>query len=119
VVPKLAWKSLNIIEKIQIYKPKCDNLYTQSEVDNMIDNIKTDKNILIEEKEETIRQLNASISTMYSQEYLEKAIIEAEKRGELKYDINNDGKVGLEEIIKYLETLSGVCIESLIIFPDE
>ncbi|KPA09528.1 hypothetical protein MHK_010269 [Candidatus Magnetomorum sp. HK-1] len=45
---------------------------------------------------------------MYSQEYLDKAIIEAEKRGELKYDINNDGKV--EEIIKYLETLSGVRI---------
>ena len=48
---------------------------------------------------------------------MDNAIIEAEKRGELKYDINGDGKVGLEEVIKYLETLSGVRVESLIIFP--
>ena len=110
---------VNKIQNIQVYKPKCDNLYTQSEVDEMIYDIKTEKEIIIEEKEETIRQLNASISSMYTQEYLDQAIIEAEKRGELKYDINNDGKVGLEEVIKYLETLSGVRVESLIIFPNE
>jgi len=65
-----------------------------------------EKNSIIEEKEKTITELNESISFMYTQGYLDQAIYEAEKKGELKYDINNDGKVGLEEVIRYLETLS-------------
>jgi len=108
----------NLIDAIEIFKPKCQNMYTQKEVDQLLDQMKAENNDIIAEKEATISQLNAAIASMYTQGYLEEAIIEAEKRGELKYDINNDGKVGLEEVIKYLETLSGVRIESLIIFPE-
>jgi len=109
----------NIIDTIKVFKPKCQNMYTQQEVDQLLNQIQSEKNAIITEKEATIAQLNTSIASMYSQGYLDKAIIEAEKRGELKYDINNDGKVGLEEIIKYLETLSGVRLESIIIFPED
>jgi len=108
----------NLIDAIEIFKPKCQNMYTQKEVDQLLDQMKAEKDEIIAEKETTISQLNTTIASMYTQGYLEEAIIEAEKRGELKYDINNDGKVGLEEVIKYLETLSGVRIESLIIFPE-
>jgi len=108
----------NFINAIEIFKPKCQNMYTQQEVDHLLGKVQSEKDEIILEKEETINQLNASIATMYTQGDLDKAIAEAEKRGELKYDINNDGKVGLEEIIKYLETISGVRVESLIIFPD-
>ena len=108
----------NILETIEIFKPKCNNMYTQKEVDQLLNQMQYEKDAIIAEKEGTIAQLNSSIASMYTQGYLEKAIIEAEKRGELKYDINNDGKVGLEEVIKYLETLSGIRIESLIIFPE-
>jgi len=108
----------NIINDIEIFKPKCQNMYTQQELDNLIDKVEEEKDSIILEKEKSIKQLTASIGSMYTQGYLDKAVIEAEIRGELKYDINGDGKVGLEEVIKYLETLSGVRIESLIIFPD-
>jgi len=108
----------NYVNTIEIFKPKCQNMYTQQEVDQLLDYMQAEKDAIISEKEETINQLNTSIATMYTQGYLDKAIAEAEKRGELKYDINNDGKVGLEEIIKYLETISGIRVESLIIFPD-
>jgi len=109
----------NIIDKIEIFKPKCHNMYTQQEVDQLLHQVQSENDAIITEKETTIEQLNTSIASMYTQGYLDKAIVEAEKRGELKYDINNDGKVGLEEIIKYLETISGVRVESLIIFPEE
>jgi len=109
----------NNINSIEIFKPKCQNMYTQLEVDQLLGQIQSEKDAIIAEKDATIEQLNTSIASMYTQGYLDKAIIEAEKRGELKYDINNDGKVGLEEIIKYLETISGVRVESLIIFPEE
>jgi len=109
----------NLLNPIEIYKPKCDNLYTQKEVEQLINNIESDKNAIIADKDKTISELSSAIASMYTQGYLDNAIIEAEKRGELKYDINNDGKVGLEEVIKYLETLSGVRIESLIIFPEK
>jgi len=108
----------NSIDSIEIFKPKCQNMYTQKEVDQLLQKMQSEKDAVITEKEATIAELNTSIASMYTQGYLDKAIIEAEKRGELKYDINNDGKVGLEEIIKYLETISGVRVESLIIFPD-
>ena len=104
---------------IQLCKPKCKNMYTQEEVDEKISQIVNEKDTLIFQKEQTISQLNQSISLMYTQGQLDKAILEAEKRGELKYDINGDGKVGLEEVIKYLETISGVRVESLIIFPEQ
>ncbi|KPA18641.1 hypothetical protein MHK_001139 [Candidatus Magnetomorum sp. HK-1] len=107
----------NNIETIEIYKPKCQDMYTQQDVDVLLQKIKDEKDEIITKKEETISQLTASMASMYTQDYLDNAIIEAEKRGELKYDINGDGKVGLEEVIKYLETLSGVRVESLIIFP--
>jgi len=109
----------NHINTIEIFKPKCQNMYTKQEVDQLLDKVQYEKDAIISEKEATITQLNTSIATMYTQGYLDKAIAEAEKRGELKYDINNDGKVGLEEVIKYLETISGVHVESLIIFPEK
>jgi Tol biopolymer transport system component len=108
---------INNISDIEIFKPKCQTMYTQQEVDTLLDQISADKNEIISEKEKTITQLTESIASMYTQGYLDSAILEAEIRGELKYDINGDGKVGLEEVIKYLETLSGVRVESLIIFP--
>jgi len=108
----------NEIGEITIFTPKCQNVYTQSEVDQKLTEIRIEKDAIIKEKNATIALLNKSMASMYSQEYLNNAIIEAEKIGELKYDINNDGKVGLEEVIKYLETLSGIRIESLIIYPD-
>jgi len=111
------YQGKNNIGRIELYKPKCQNLYTQAEMDKIIQQITLEKDQFILEKEKQITQLNDSIATMYTKGYLDQAILEAEKRGELKYDINNDGKVGLEEIIKYLETLSGVRLESLIIFP--
>jgi len=58
--------------------------------------LKQQKNEIIAQKDQTISQLTESMSHMYTKEYLEAAIKEAEKRGELKYDINNDGKVGLQ-----------------------
>jgi len=109
----------NIINSIEIFKPKCQNMFTQQEVDLLIHQMQSEKDTIITEKEATIAQLNTSIASMYTQGYLDEAINEAEKRGELKYDINNDGKVGLEEVIKYLETISGVRVESLIIFPEK
>jgi len=108
----------NTINDIEIFKPKCQNMFTQQEIDKLINQVKDEKDSIILEKEQKINQLTESIDSMYTQEYLDKAILEAEKRGELKYDLNGDGKVGLEEVIKYLETLSGVRVESLIIFPD-
>jgi len=111
-------EGINSLVPIQIYKPKCKSMYTQNEIDQIINQVKNEKESIIFEKEETIRQLSNSMASMYTQGYLDDAIIEAEKRGELKYDINQDGKVGLEEVIRYLETLSGVRVESLIIFPD-
>ena len=108
-----------IIETIELYRPKCNAIYTQAELDQFISQIESNKNQIIAEKEKTIKQMQETISKMYTSEQLNEEIVIAEKRGELKYDINGDGKVGLEEIIKYLETISGVRLESLIIFPEK
>ena len=115
----------NIIPPIEMYKPKCVNLYTQEQVNNLLANKEEELNSVISEKQQiisennqTIAELTNSISTMYTEGYLQQAISDAEKRGELKYDLNNDGQVGIEEVIKYLEIISGVRVESLIIFPE-
>ena len=109
--------------KINELTSSMETMYKQAELDNMVkeavSEVEIAKNEIIQSKDITIAQLTESISQMYTKEYFDNAILEAEKRGELKYDINQDGKVGLEEIIKYLETLSGVRIESLIIFPND
>jgi len=107
------------LEAFQLYIPKCQNMYTQQQLNNEISNIMNEKDNIINEKNLLISELNDSIASMYTQGELDIAIQEAEKRGELKYDINNDGKVGFEEVIKYLEILSGVRLESLIIFPND
>jgi len=108
----------NNIGFIKMYTPKCSNMYTEKEIEDKVEQITTEKDTIIQEQEYTINQLNATIQTMYTESQLNDAIADAEKRGELKYDINNDGKVGIEEVIKYLETLSGVRLESLIIVPE-
>jgi len=112
-------KGENVLKPIPIHKPKCANMYTQEDLNQLLDQLRSEKDDIITEQNKTITQLNSSIASMYTQGYLDIAIKEAEKRGELKYDINNDGKVGLEEIIRYLEQLSGVRLESIIIFPDD
>jgi len=116
----------NIIPPIEMYKPKCVNLYTQEQVDILLANKEEELNSIISEKQhiisdnnQTISELTEAISTMYTEGYLQQAISDAEKRGELKYDLNNDGQVGIEEVIKYLEIISGVRVESLIIFPEK
>jgi len=109
----------NSIKPIMLSDPICSHLYTQDDINQAIEVVNTEKNKIIAEKDLTISQLTESMSQMYTKDYVDNAIKEAEKRGELKYDINNDGKVGLEEIIRYLEQLSGVRLESLIVFPDD
>jgi len=110
---------INNIGIIEIFEPNCQNHYSQEEVDKLIQTISTEKDQIILEKDQQVQQLNDAIASMYTQGDLDQAVLEAEKRGELKYDINKDGKVGLEEVIRYLETISGVRVESLIIFPNE
>jgi len=110
---------MNNIGIIEIFEPNCQDRFSQEEVNKLVQQITTEKDEIILAKDQQIQQLNASIASMYTQGYLDQAILEAEKRGELKYDINKDGKVGLEEVIRYLETLSGIRVESLIIFPND
>jgi len=110
---------INNVGSIEVFEPICQNQYSQEDVDIIIRQITSDKDQIILEKDQQIQQLNESIASMYTQGYLDQVILEAEKRGELKYDINKDGKVGLEEVIRYLEAISGIRIESLIIFPNE
>jgi len=109
---------INNIGLIELFKPVCNNCYSQEEVDMLLKQSNIEKDEIILEKEQQIIELSKSIASMYTQEYLERSILEAERRGELKYDINDDGKVGIEEIIKYLETLSNIRLESIIMFPD-
>ena len=114
----IAEKYTELSEKESMISSKEETIDQLSEAISEMYTELSEKEDIISSKEETIVQLSQTISVMYTIGYLEKAIEEAEKRGELKYDINADGKVGLEEVIKYLENLSGVRIESLIVFPD-
>ena len=109
----------NKIQPIMLNEPMCKHLFTQVDLNEAIEKVEIEKNLIIAQKDQSISELNESMAQMFTKEYLESAIKEAEKRGELKYDINNDGKVGLEEIIRYLEQLSCVKLESIIIFPHD
>jgi len=83
----------NLMQPIMLSEPMCSHLFTQNDLNEAIEKVETEKNEIIAQKDQTISQLTESMSNMYTEEYLKSAIIEAEKRGELKYDINNDGKV--------------------------
>jgi len=52
---------------------------------------------------ETLREESAECTGIYSQEELDEAV----NTERLKWDVNNDNKKGLEEVINYLQVISG------------
>ncbi|WP_300457011.1 thrombospondin type 3 repeat-containing protein [Desulfobacula sp.] len=59
---------------------------------------------IIVQKEQVINNLNATISSMFTQEQLDAVILNERK----KWDINGDGKITIEEAIYALKIASGV-----------
>jgi len=84
---------MNNIGIIEIFEPNCQNRFSQEEVDKLVQQITSEKDEIILAKDQQIQQLNASIASMYTQGYLDQVILEAKKRGELKYHISKEVKL--------------------------
>jgi uncharacterized protein YjgD (DUF1641 family) len=94
------------------------SMFTQQQLDQALAAANAAKDVIIAQKDQTIATLNESIiqkdqniitlnstiASMFTQHQLDQAV--AIER--MKWDINNDGKMGLEEVIYILQTMAGV-----------
>jgi hypothetical protein len=84
--------------------------FNQQQLDQAVNNANTAKDAIIAQKEQTITTLNTMISSkdqtiasMFTEQQLNQAV--AEER--IKWDVNNDGKIGLPEAIYILQKVAG------------
>jgi len=87
------------------------SMFTQEELDQAVadanavkDAIITEKDVIIGEKDQAITDLNATMDSMFTQDELNQVIA--------AWDIDGDGKIGLADIIHYLQIISGVVPET-------
>lgn len=103
-------------------------MLTQDQLDQAVTDAEAAKDVTIATRDQTITDLNTTISSMFTETQLDQAIDDAVSeaisglftQAELdqsilderqKWDRNNDGKIGLEEAIHCLQVLSGVRTE--------
>jgi len=104
-------------EHIELLEAQIHSMFTQEQVNNKLIEFQTQCDTALEQKDLTISEL---LSTMYTQEQMERAKEEA-KRGLyttedvdlminkiLEWDYNNDGTIGLIEAIQSLKISSGI-----------
>jgi len=84
-------------EEIQTLESTIAGMYTQAEFDQAVADAEA-------EKDQVINDLQSTIESMYTQQELDDAV----SSEALKYDPDGDMAIGLENIIYYLQTLSGV-----------
>ena len=84
---------------------------TQAQSDQAVSTANAAKDLIITQKDEAISTLNTTITSqnqtiasMFTQQQLNQAVA-AERT---KWDVNNDGKMGLEEVIYILQKVAGV-----------
>ena len=78
--------------------------FTQQQLDQAVADAEAAKDLIITEKDKSIAALNTTIAAMFTQAQVDKAI--SEER--IKWDINNDGKMGLVEVIYILQMIAAV-----------
>jgi formylglycine-generating enzyme required for sulfatase activity len=87
------------------------SMFTKTQLDQAVADANAAKDLIIAQKDQTITTLNTTISSkdqtiasMFTKQQLDQAVVEER----IKWDINNDGKRGLEEVIYILQTLVGL-----------
>jgi len=73
-------------------------LFTQTQIDQAVAAAEAARDLIINQKDQAISDLNAAIAEMYTNEELTQEIAAILTWG----DLNNDGKIGLEEAIRAL-----------------
>ena len=79
-------------------------MFSQAELNQAVADAEAAKDAIIAQKDQTISDLNATIASMFSQEELDQAVLTER----LRWDINNDGKISLEEAIHALQIAAGL-----------
>ena len=78
-------------------------MYTQEQLNQAIAEAEAAKDFIIAEKNQIITDLNLIITSMFTQEQIDQAVLNEKQ----KWDINGDNKIGLEEAIHALQIISG------------
>ena len=79
------------------------SLFTQEQLDEAVNELKTAKDTIIAQKDQTISSLNSQIASQFTQAQLDEAVNEVLE----KFDINRDGQLGFPELLHILQVLSG------------
>ncbi len=80
------------------------SMFSKVQLDQAIADAEAVKDLIISDKDQIITDLNTTIKTMFTQEQFEQEVNDAIDI----WDKNNDGLIGLEEIIYRLQILSGI-----------
>jgi len=87
------------------------SLFTQQQLDQAVANANAAKDTVIEQKDQTIATLNTTvaakdqiIASLFTQQQIDQAVTE-ERR---KWDVNDDGKMGMPEVIYILQRMAGM-----------
>jgi len=87
-------------------------VYSQAQLDQAVLAANTAKDQIIEQKDQTITQLNQQIASMFTQTQLdsaiENAVLQAAALERQKWDAGDDQQIGLEEAIRALQIVSGL-----------
>jgi len=87
-------------------------VYSQAQLDQAVLAANTAKDQIIEQKDQTITQLNQQIASMFTQTQLDSAIdnavLQAVVLERQKWDAGDDQQIGLEEAIRALQIVSGL-----------
>lgn len=78
--------------------------YTQTQLNEAVAVANAAKDLIIADKNQTITGLNATIASMFTKEQVDQAVLEER----LKWDVNGDGKMGLEVVIYILQKAAGM-----------
>jgi hypothetical protein len=96
-----------VLSPIELAIYMCEDMFTQEEVDQAVATAEAAKDVIIAEKDQMIADLMATMDTMYTEEDFNEAV----QNAVATWDVNGDGTIGLDDIIRWLQYLSGVRIE--------
>jgi len=77
---------------------------TQEELDQAVANTEAAKDQIIDQKDQTISELNTTMASMFTLDQFDQAVMDERQR----WDINGDNKITLKEAIHALQVVSGV-----------
>jgi hypothetical protein len=77
---------------------------TQEQLNEVVTNTEAAKDDVIAQRDQTITNLNTTIASMFTQQQLDQAVLDER----MKYDQNGDGVIGMDNVIYYLQILSGL-----------